>query len=277
MMATFGSVLFSVFVYLKEAEDRQSDAIARAWSLLTTPAVGNSGKIEALEYLYSQNIPLTGIDLSCATMGGAENWDAEKHECETPTFLRRVNLAAKNDRWVDLSGAHLQGADLTGANLRRANLFAADLQGTNLWNANLQGADLRTANLQKADLRFINLQGTNLSAANLPGASLWGANLQGAYLKVGQMQEANLGLANLQGADLGIANLQAANVSKADFTDAQDLNTADFTGAWAWADQPPIGIDPQDHGISLCVYDHAKHDRWEKPDPCIPPQGSGGP
>ncbi|MCP5036747.1 MAG: ABC transporter permease, partial [Rhodobacteraceae bacterium] len=53
--------------------DREADAITRAWTLITTPAPGNSGKGSALEYLNGLGIPLTGIDLSCETIGGG--WD----------------------------------------------------------------------------------------------------------------------------------------------------------------------------------------------------------
>ena len=47
-----------------DLEDRKTQRIAQAWQLITQPAPGNSGKGPALEYLNSQGIHLTGIDLA---------------------------------------------------------------------------------------------------------------------------------------------------------------------------------------------------------------------
>ena len=51
-------------------EDREAEGIARNWAILTTPAPGNSGKKQAIEYLVSRGEPLQNIDLSCARWGG---------------------------------------------------------------------------------------------------------------------------------------------------------------------------------------------------------------
>ncbi len=186
LLATFASIVLGVIAFcidysdrkearrvnkatLAEIEDarkeRQAEAITRAWSLITTPATGNSGKGPALEYLNDQGISLNGINLSCAHMGGG--WDAEKLTCETPTYLRGVEL-----KRADLSGAKLQGADLE--------------------NAQLQGADLRFAQLQGASLRFAQLQGANLRNAQLQGAALWEAQLGGANLSKADFTNASL-------------------------------------------------------------------------------------
>ena len=41
-----------------------------SWQLLTSKAIGNSGKIEAIEFLATQGIPLVEIDMSAKTHGG---------------------------------------------------------------------------------------------------------------------------------------------------------------------------------------------------------------
>ena len=51
-------------------EDREAEGIARNWAILNTPASGNSGKKQAIEYLVSRGEPLQNIDLSCARWGG---------------------------------------------------------------------------------------------------------------------------------------------------------------------------------------------------------------
>ena len=228
-------------------ETRREDAIARAWSLLTTPATGNSGKREALEYLAGQGVSLTGIDLSCAKMGGG--WDAEKKKCDNPVYLVGLTLKAPAGQQVDLHGAHLEGADLWGAHLEKADLWQAHLEGANLRRADLEGADLWEAHLEGADLWKAHLEGADLSEAHLEGADLWKAHLEGAILEK--------------------ANLEGAHLSSAIFTDAEGIVSIDFTNTWAWADEPPIGL-PAAIPVTLCQYQTGM-DRSIRPEPCLPP------
>ncbi len=258
LLGTLVSVGFGFWVYQEDRDTRRQEAITRAWSLITTPAPGNSGKGPALEYLNDQGILLRGINLSCEHMGGG--WDAKELTCETPTYLRGVEL-----RGAELVGAQLRGADLSDADLQGAILAYADLRGAISWFVNLQGANLWGADLQRANLRETDLRGADLKGAYLQGAYLAYANLQGADLSDG----------NLQGANLTGARFDGAKLSDADFTGAKNLDTAVFrdpeTGrsAWAWADKPPIGLDGIE--IELCVFDSEIHSRLDHPDPCIPP------
>ncbi|PID37228.1 MAG: hypothetical protein CR993_01150 [Rhodobacterales bacterium] len=281
LLATFASIVLGVVAFWIDFEDRKVEARTRAWSLITTPATGNSGKGPALEYLNDQGIPLNGINLSCERMGGG--WDAERLSCEAPTYLARValqraDLQGAQLQGVDLWKAQLQGADLGDAQLQGADLGDAQLQGTDLTGAQLQGAYLWYAQLQGADLKLAQLQGAGLKSAQLQGANLLGARLQRAELTGALLQGAVFWHTRLQGADLWDAQFGGANLSEADFTDALSLNHADFrdpkTGlsAWAWADMPPIGLEGIE--IELCVYDDNIHDRIIRPDPCIPPDSA---
>jgi len=154
--------------------------LARGWTLLTTPAPGNSGKVEAIEYLASKRQPLDGIDLSCETIGGIETNAQGEAVCVDAPYLNSIDLS-------------------------------------------------------KATLgRRVSLKGANLS-----GASLERADLSGAHL------------------------------TNADFNNAQGTETADFTGAWAWADTPPLNLSVE---IDLRVYkDSLERFTTERPDPCIAP------
>jgi len=127
-----------------QKEESEQNAIARAWEIVGRKASGNSGKIEALEFLNKRGIPLIGIDLSAKTHGGS----------------------------VWLSFVDLRGVDLVRANLRQANLSYAKLSH----------AKLSYANLRQANLSYANLRHANLSRADLPGANLFGADLRGANL-----------------------------------------------------------------------------------------------
>ena len=76
-------IIIAIIAFSIELGDRQEERTARAWQLLTTKAPGNSGKIEALEYLNSQSpwlfriwwpfskerVSLQGIDLTPARLG----------------------------------------------------------------------------------------------------------------------------------------------------------------------------------------------------------------
>ena len=187
----------------EEAVAREQEAIARSWELVTRRASGNSGKVRALEYLASQGQILTGIDLSCATMGGTER-DAEGTEtCARPTFLNGLDLSARTHG----KPVFLQNADLSGARLYVVNLSGADLS-----SADLSGASPLMADLSGADLGRADLSGAFLSEADLSGANLSFADLSGAFL------------------------------GRAIFTGAQNIAKADFTDAWAEADHPPIDL-----------------------------------
>ena len=130
-----------------DLEDRQTQRIAQAWELVTRTAPGNSGKGPALEYLKSQEIALTGIDLSADSNRGS-------------SYLFDVDLSEAN---------LMMSADLSGANLYYANLSKANLHQTDLSGAHLVGADL---------------SGVYLGIANLSGANLSNEYLSGAHLEM---------------------------------------------------------------------------------------------
>ena len=216
-----------------EFGDRVEERQVRAWQLVTTIAPGNSGKIEALEYLNSEDglfcfeslkgkldwlhddkdikclillksrVPLFGINLSHSANDVVD--DSSPQMPRSFPYMSNVFLAN-----VDLREAVLTGANLRGAVLNDANLSEAELSKANLFRANLFGADLSGANLVGADLSEANLFGANLSEANLSGANLSGATLFGADLYSADLEKADLSGANLVGADLsGALNLRS--------------------------------------------------------------------
>ncbi len=299
LLATVVGIVFQV--YTATQEERQ----IWYWTILTTPAPGNSGKKEALEHLASHGTPLPSIDLSCHAMGGGETKDGE---CERPVYLEdldlskktlgeeanliRANLSDANLRRADLSGAklrsaNLSGADLSGADLRRAKLSYANLSDAELSYANLSDAELRSAKLSDAKLSDADLSGANLRSADLSDADLRRADLSGADLRRADLRRANLSNAKLIDADLSNANLSNANLSNANLSDANlsgadlsDANLSDadfnnatfssdktFTNAWAWADEQPRNL-PEKIDIQLCKYNKGSS-RDLRPDSCI--------
>lgn len=169
----------------KEIEKKRTQY--EAWQVITSARSSKAsvGRIEALEFLNSDKVVLSGLEAEGAF----------------------------------LSGIQLQGASLQEAKLQGARLFKANLQGANLFRANLSCTkpdfipscvDLKEANLEGANLQEADLSGSDLRA-NLTKANLQKANLQKANL-----QDADLREANLQGTDLrGVKNLNLAQVKLA--------------------------------------------------------------
>ena len=87
------ALIFTVIELQEARESRDAEAIARNWTILTTKASDNSGKVRALEYLASKDESLSGKDLSCRTVRGTDKDENNKDSCHHPTFLEGLNLS----------------------------------------------------------------------------------------------------------------------------------------------------------------------------------------
>lgn len=165
------SVLIGVIFYFSESGDRIKQRHYQAWQVINTAQGkgGSGGRIEALQELNNDKVPLVGVDVSSA-------------------FLQGVNL----------THANLLRADLSAADLRNSVLLAADFTYASLRSSNFRGADLERANLSNANLSDADLVGSNLAGAKLDSADLTSADLRDANLKdvvwqhVGSMKSANI-------------------------------------------------------------------------------------
>src|SRR5215510_7794349 len=138
-------LLLAVISYFAESGDRIKQKHYQAWQVINSAQAkgGSGGRIDALEELHNDGVPLVG---------------------------------------VDVSGAFLQDIDLSRANLLRANFRAADVRGGNFNGAQMQYVDLASANFRDADLRNADLRNATLQDADLTGANLSEADLEGANL-----------------------------------------------------------------------------------------------
>jgi hypothetical protein len=154
-LGTF-SVLIAVIFYFSESGDRIKQRHYQAWQVINTAQGkgGSGGRIEALQELNADKVPLVGVDVSSA-------------------FLQGLNL----------KGANLMRSDFSSADLRNSNLMAVDFTFANLNSANLRNAALDHARLAQADLRDADLAGSSLVDADLSGAILDDADLRNADLK----------------------------------------------------------------------------------------------
>jgi hypothetical protein len=150
------SVLVAVLFYFSESSDRTKQKHYQAWQVINTAQGkgGSGGRVEALEELNSDRVPLVGVDVSGA-------------------FLQGINL----------DGARLVRSNFTASDLRSSNLDRTDFTDSNLRSANSRGSNLAHAIFHGADLRDSDLTGADLTAADLSGATLDDADLTGANLE----------------------------------------------------------------------------------------------
>jgi Pentapeptide repeats (8 copies) len=175
VLESFGtlSLLIAVVSYFGESKDRIKQKHYQAWQVINSAQGkgGSGGRIDALEELHRDGVPLVGVDVSDA-------------------FLQQVDLNG-----AKLLRANFRSADIRGGSLVGSELEFADLTSANLRNADLQNADLQNANLEDADLFEVDLRQADLSGAHLNKADLRNADLRGA-----QWEEiADVKLANVFG------------------------------------------------------------------------------
>jgi hypothetical protein len=167
------SVLCAVFFYFSESGDRRKQKHYQAWQVINTAQGkgGSGGRIEALQELNEDGIPLVGVDVSGAFLQGIRLPRAR---------LLRANLEAVDLRDCVLAGADLRYAGARSANFRHADLRGADLAHTDLQDADLLGADLAGAEADGADLGRADLRGADLRDLRWQGiVAIARANVRG--------------------------------------------------------------------------------------------------
>ncbi len=177
------SVLLAVISYFMESGDRLKQKHYQAWQVINSAQSkgGSGGRIDALEELAADKVPLVG---------------------------------------VDVSDAFLQGINLDGANLLRANLRAADVRGGRFVRAQLEYADLTSANFRGGSFERANLSNAVLQDSDLNGANLTRANLRGARLAKADLRNANLHDINWRNiTDINLANLFGVQNAPSEFLD----------------------------------------------------------
>jgi hypothetical protein len=155
------SVLIAVIFYFSEAGDRIKQRHYEAWQVINTAQGkgGSGGRIEALQELNDDKVPLVGVDASSA-------------------FLQGLNLR----------GANLMRSDFSSADLRGSDFTSVDFTHSNLRSANLRNSALDRAKFVQADLRSADLAGSSLVDADFTGAILDDCDLRSADLKNVQWQ-----------------------------------------------------------------------------------------
>jgi uncharacterized protein YjbI with pentapeptide repeats len=153
-LSTF-SVLIAVIFYFAESGNRTRQRHYTAWTVINTAQGkgGSGGRIEALEELNHDHVPLIGLDGSLAFLQGVELPHAQLSRCSfEASDLRQSNFREADLTFCNLHSANFRNADLTHARLADTNLSDADFNGSDLSSANIERANLSGIDLRNADL-----------------------------------------------------------------------------------------------------------------------------
>src|SRR5579872_1404521 len=167
------SILVAVFFYFHDADNRVKQRHYQAWQVINTAQEkgGSGGRIEALQELNNDGVPLVGVNVAGAFLQAIHLGKAR---------LLRSDFSAADVRNSDFKAADLQDSNLHSANFRQSSMQRASLVGAQVDDADLQGADLSNAdlsgaNFDNADLRFVNLNGALWNnIASMKGANVYG-------------------------------------------------------------------------------------------------------
>lgn len=150
------SVLIAVIFYFSESGDRIKQKHYQAWQVINTAQGkgGSGGRIDALQELNADGVPLIGVDVSTAYLQAVDLSRADL----TRANFNAVDARSSNFRSADFTATDLRSANFRESNLQNARLTDADLTNADLDSANLTGADLSRAVLDNADLRDVDLR-----------------------------------------------------------------------------------------------------------------------
>src|SRR5271166_1749034 len=165
------SILIAVIFYFSESGDRLKQKHYQAWQVINTAQGkgGSGGRIEALQELNRDGVPLVGVDVSGA-------------------FLQGIRLPE-----AKILRGNLNAVDARNSDFHKADFTTADLQWGNFRESNLSGANLRDADLSNADFCAANLSQAVLDGAKLDGADLGKTDLNGVkWQSIGSVKGTNL-------------------------------------------------------------------------------------
>ena len=215
------AIVIAITAFFMDLRNRQEEREGRAWQVLTTKAVGNSGKVWALEYLSREerwsvvlswrpdSRPRLSLRMEALDDYG-EPWISRQGSLEHEKGKQIRILLPK---WWPLNkdSTSLYGLDLTPPNFdsgRNNCVIGVHLPKTPprtyVQKVEIPYADLSHAKLACTDFREAYLRGTVFSFADLRGA-----NLSDAYLGEARLMGADLRGVDFRGTDLWRADIRA--------------------------------------------------------------------
>jgi hypothetical protein len=167
------SILIAVVFYFSESGDRLKQKHYQAWQVINTAQGkgGSGGRIEALQELNADGVPLVGVDVSSAFLQGIHLERARLLR----SYFNAADLRDSDFAYADFSDADLRSANFRESNLRNVNFQRANLEDSDLSGTDLENADLAGATLGNADLRFANLSNVHWRDARaVKNANIYG-------------------------------------------------------------------------------------------------------
>lgn len=152
------SVLVAIVFYFSETGDRIKQRHYQAWQVVNTAQGkgGSGGRVEALQELNSDHVPLVGVDVSDAFLRGIHLEHANLLRSDfSSTDMQKSNFSQAIFTDASLHFANCRECNFYGVDFQEADLSDSDLQNSSLAGANLAGADLSRADLSYTDLRDI--------------------------------------------------------------------------------------------------------------------------
>ena len=167
------SVLIAVVFYFSESGDRVKQRHYQAWQVINTAQGkgGSGGRIEALQELNADHVPLVGVDVSLAFLQGLNLKNANLLRAEfSAADMRNSDLSHSNLTLADFESANLRNADLDHAQCAQADFRGADLNGSSMVGVDLSGATVENTDLRQADLKDVNWRSiVSVKDANIAG------------------------------------------------------------------------------------------------------------
>jgi Pentapeptide repeats (8 copies) len=163
-LGTF-SVLIAVIFYFSESGDRIKLRHYQAWQVINTAQGkgGSGGRIEALQELNADHVPLVGMDVSSAFL--------QNLHLENANLLRSDFSSADLRNSILENSSALNHASFAQADLRNADLTGASLVGADFSGAELDGTDLRSSDLKDVAWQHIrSIKAANVAAVRNPPA-----------------------------------------------------------------------------------------------------------
>jgi uncharacterized protein YjbI with pentapeptide repeats len=168
------SVAIAVILYFTESGDRLKQKHFQAWQVINTAQGkgGSGGRIEALQDLNGDHVPLIGIEVSGAFLQGLSVRKGMLDRCDlSGSDLRNSDFAQTSLAFCNLQNSNLRQANLSGSLALDTEMEGADLQGANLTGADLTRANLDGVDLRGCEMRDIRWKGIqSMRLANLFGA-----------------------------------------------------------------------------------------------------------
>jgi uncharacterized protein YjbI with pentapeptide repeats len=155
-LRSFG-IIVAVAFYFSESGDRLKQKHYQAWQVINTAQGkgGNGGRLDALQELNEDHVPLVGVDVSEAFLQGLH--------------LEKADLARANLNAADVRNAVLPAIDFSDANLRSANFRDSNCRSASFRGATLDDADFSGADLSNADFSGTTMANTDLHNTDIRG------------------------------------------------------------------------------------------------------------